>query len=133
MTYDDLLRNADVWANEYFDVFDVSVDRVEVLWNRRFRKTVAMAHFSEDRIAIELSHRIYTQLLPLQRVEVVAHESCHIAAWIAHGTEIDHHGEEWMALMRHLGFSSPATHMSVDIKPKEGSWPRRIRKVQHSG
>jgi predicted SprT family Zn-dependent metalloprotease len=130
---DYLLSNACVWVNEYLDVFDVSVECVEVLWNRRFRTTVAMAQFSDERIAIELSERIYTQLLPMQRVEVVAHETCHIASWLAHGMEIDHHGEEWKAMMRHLGFSNPTTHMSVGLKPKEGIWPRRICKMRESG
>lgn len=118
---DYLLTNAGVWVREYFDVFDLSVDHVDVVWDRRFTRTIAMAEFGHERVRVALSPAIYPTLLPVQRVEVVAHEVCHLAAWSEHGLEIEDHGPEWIALMEFLGFREPREEMFIAAQcPKGG-------------
>lgn len=102
---DYLLSNAGLWVHEYFDVFDVSVEHVEVVWNRRFTRTIATAQLDEAGVRIAISSHLYPSLVSARRIEVVAHEVCHIAAWLEHGTEIEDHGPEWAQLMRSLGYS----------------------------
>ncbi len=69
-----LLTNARLWTHEYFDVLDVPVEHVDVRWDRRFKKRIAMAYLTETEARIRLSTFLYPRLLPRQRVEVIAHE-----------------------------------------------------------
>ena len=122
-----LIANAVLWAHEFFDVFDLPFD-VEIEWNHRYRKTIAMAELdsAESFARISLASRIYPVLLPSRRVEVIAHECCHVAAWHLHG-EVADHGVEWRDLMRRVGFREAGGYMVVDRGSMKGGlrWPTR--------
>ena len=122
-----LLTNARLWTHEYFDVLDVPVEHVDVRWDRRFKKRIAMAYLTETEARIRLSTFLYPRLLPRQRVEVIAHEVCHVAAWVEHGTDIESHGNEWCELMAAAGFPASSGYMVVDSNRQKGEdwWPAK--------
>lgn len=116
--------------DEYFDILDLSLHRIDVVWDARYTRLIATAELMEDQARIGISPHSYPMLLPARRVEVVAHEVCHLAAWLLHGHEIDDHGDEWRGLMQMLGFGRPLEEFDLAenlIKKGMEGWPRRRR------
>ena len=106
--YGYLLKNAEVWVSEYVDMLDIKYVPC-IRWDRRLRVQIANAEIWEDRAKIRLSPESYPLVPPKRRIEVIAHEMCHLAAWERFGTKIEHHGPEWSELMESLGFEPHAT------------------------
>lgn len=129
-----LLDNARVWADEFLDRFEVEVEHLAVDWNNRFTRTIATIELDDELHAHLKLGSLYRRILPSQRVEVIGHEVCHVAAWILFGDHIDDHGPHWKSLMRKLGYR-PSAYMEVDeMYHMKGAlnWPRNTR-AQPSG
>lgn len=109
-----LLDNAVLWIEEYLDILDVPVELASVRWDRRYRKRIASAEIDDDVGLVRLSTHLYPRLRPDRRLEVLAHEACHLATWSLHGSVADEHGPEWKELMRRLGFNDAGAFMKVD-------------------
>lgn len=109
-----LLDNAELWIGEHLDVLDVNIARCRVRWDRRYRNLIAKAHLFETDAEVRLSSRLYPRLKPLRRIEVIAHEVCHLAVWHHVGDVEDEHGEEWREFMRRLGYTDASAFMQVD-------------------
>jgi predicted SprT family Zn-dependent metalloprotease len=134
---DYLLTNAELLTTQYVDHLKPPLFLVELGWNERFTRSVAMAYLNDDEGLIEIGARLYPIVQPHRRDEVIAHELAHLAAWAIHGEHIRDHGPEWRALMRKLGFPNPSVVMAFGPQRelKGGlTWPRkRAPRARHSG
>ena len=61
----------------------------------------------ESQVVLAFQWPLWELLLPKERMEIIAHESCHAVAdhvWTLRGERIESHGIEWRSLMKAVGY-----------------------------
>jgi predicted SprT family Zn-dependent metalloprotease len=118
----DLLRHCgERWGLEGF------AQSVRVEWGHRFRRSLGRVHL--ERRVVRLSMELATAPIAVL-LEVLCHESAHLAARDLHGRRCQPHGPEWVALVRAAGFE-PRRRIpwSAPLPPAQRIAVRRRRYV----
>jgi predicted SprT family Zn-dependent metalloprotease len=74
---------------------------VRVTWDHRFRRSLGRVHI--ERRIVRLSKELMAAPIALL-LEVLCHESAHLAARDLYGRRCQPHGPEWIELVRTAGF-----------------------------